>query len=96
MNQERIETIEDMISELECLKKYHNFHLRPVSTDFLRWMAETLQEVGIEPDDILASIDQPPEVQEQYLLFKSAPGHGMGHGALGDLKILLQREKRYH
>jgi len=84
------ETIEGVIADLENLKQHHNFSKGPVSNDFLRMIADELTHVGIEPDDIYASIDAPAEHQEEYLLYKSAPGGGMGKGALGDLKNILK------
>jgi hypothetical protein len=83
------ETIQGVIADLENLKQHHNFSRGPVSNDLLRMLADELVHVGIEPEDIYASIDAPAERQEEYLLYKSAPGCGMGKGALGDLKKML-------
>lgn len=88
-NFRKLETVKDMIDELENMKMYHNFSRKTVSNDFLEYMAGRLREVGIEPDDIYASVDQPAEKQEEYLFYKSAPGCGMGKGALGDLRKIL-------
>jgi len=82
------EVVQDIISDLENLKMHHNF-TKPVSKDYLSLLANSLEEVGISPEDIYASIGAIPEKQEEYLLYKSAPGHGMGYGALGDLKKIL-------
>jgi len=87
------ETVKDIIDELEKLKIHHNFDL-PIRTDFLEYLANELQQVNIEPEDILASIGVPAEKQEEYLLYKSAPGCGMGKGALGDLKSILSDLKK--
>lgn len=86
------EVIKDVIEELEKIKLHHNFS-NPVSKDFLQWLSEQLLQVGIEPEDILASIGESPDKQEYYLIYRSAPGCGMGKGALGDLKTLLSQEQ---
>jgi hypothetical protein len=58
-------------------------------------LAEQLKDVGIEPEDIIASKDQDSKKQKLFLFSKSAPGCGMGKGALGDLrKILTSLEKK--
>jgi hypothetical protein len=83
------ETVDSVIDDLEHLKMHHNFS-KMVSKDYLYLLANQLEEVGIEPEDIYASIDSSPDKQEEYLLYKSAPGCGMGKGALGDLKNILK------
>ena len=82
------EAVESVIDDLEHLKIHHNFN-KQVSKDYLSLLANELEEVGVEPEDIYASINTAPEKQEEYLLYKSAPGCGMGKGALGDLKNIL-------
>jgi hypothetical protein len=89
----KIEVVKDVIDELENMKIYHNFQ-KPISKDFLTYLADRLNSVGIEPDDIYACMDAPGNKQKEYLFYKSVPGGGMGYGALKDLrKILHQLEK---
>jgi len=84
-------TVQEIIQDLEILKQEHNFNIKPVPNELLRKYANLLKNVGIQPDDIYASIDAPAEKQEEYLLYKSKPGGGMGKGALGDLKEILKK-----
>jgi hypothetical protein len=92
-HEEKVTAVKYAIEELQDLKIYHDFR-KPVSNQYLDELADQLNNVSIEPEDIIASKDQDPKKQKLFLFSKSAPGCGMGKGALGDLrKILTNLEK---
>ena len=78
----------DIIGDLEDLRDTHDWS-KPVNSDLIRAMADSLKEVGIEPSDLYASIDASPEKQEQYLITGPSSWSG-GSGALSDLHAIIK------
>lgn len=88
--EKKIEIVKYAIEELQDLKMLHDFR-KPVTDDYLDELSDQLKSVGVEPEDILASKGVNSKLQKQYLFNKSAPGCGMGKGALGDLRNILDK-----
>lgn len=83
-NNERNEVINYVISKLEGISNF------PVDKSLLKELIEKLNSVKIKPVDIIAAYKtDDSKLQKQYLIDgPSAPGGG-GHGALKDLKNII-------
>jgi len=80
--------IYDIIGDLEDLRDNHNWS-KPLDSDLIRAMAQSLRDAGVEPTDLDAAVDASPETQEQYLI--TGPGSWNGSkGALKDLEGILK------
>jgi hypothetical protein len=80
--------IHDIISDLEDLKVNHNWS-KPLDSDLIKAMAQSLRDAGVEPTDFDAAVDATPEAQEQYLITGPSSWKG-GQGALKDLNAILK------
>ena len=78
--------VNDIIDDLEDLKT-HDWS-KPLDSDLIKAMADSLREVGIEPTDFDAAMNASPDKQEQYLITGPSSWKG-GNGALNDLKSIL-------
>ena len=80
--------IHDIIGDLEDLKVNHNWS-KPLDSDLIKAMAQSLRDAGVEPTDFDAAVDATPEAQEQYLITGPSSWKG-GQGALKDLNNIIK------